>query len=78
MLVGCACVLAGLPLDVLHDAHAAGVTAPRDHAHVADLELDGVDRLASLEVDLDRVVHLLGFIYPNNNQPCTYFVCFSH
>lgn len=50
------------PLDVLHDAHAAGVTAPRDHAHVADLELDGVDRLARLEVHLDGVVHLGSFI----------------
>ena len=48
-----------LPLDVLHDAHAAGVAPPRDHAHVSDLELDGVDGLARLEVHLDGVVHLL-------------------
>lgn len=46
------------PFDVLHDTHAPSVTPPGDHAHVSDLELDGLDRLAGLEVHLDRVVHL--------------------
>lgn len=45
---------------MLHDAHAAGVATPSDHAHVSDLELDRVDRLTGLEVHLDRVVHLAG------------------
>lgn len=47
-----------LPLDVLHDAHTASVASPRDHAHVPDLELDGLDGLSGLEIDLDGVVNL--------------------
>lgn len=43
---------------MLHDADAAGVTSAGDHAHVADLELHRLDRLAALEVDLDGVVNL--------------------
>lgn len=46
------------PLDVLHDAYAPCVAPPRDHAHVADLELDRLDRLARLKVHLDGVVDL--------------------
>lgn len=43
---------------MLHDADAAGVASAGDHAHVADLELDRIDRLSALQVDLDRVVNL--------------------
>lgn len=43
---------------MLHDAHAAGVASASDHAHVADLELDGLDGLAALQVNLDGVVNL--------------------
>lgn len=46
------------PFNVLHDAHATRVSTSRDHANVSDLELDVLDGLASLKVDLDRVVHL--------------------
>lgn len=43
---------------MLHDADAASVASAGDHAHVADLELDRLDRLSALQVDLDRVVNL--------------------
>lgn len=46
------------PLNVLHNADTTSVTPPRDHAHVANLELDGIDRLARLDVHLDCVIHL--------------------
>lgn len=59
------------PLDVLHDAHAAGVAPPRDHAHVADLELDGVDGLARLQVHLDRVVNLFKSSSTELGSTCT-------
>lgn len=46
------------PLDVLHDSHAPRVTPSGDHANVTNVELDRLDRLSSLQVHLDRVVHL--------------------
>lgn len=49
---------------MLHDAHAAGVASPGDHAHVSDLELDGVDRLSRLQVHLDGVVNLRNGVGP--------------
>lgn len=53
------------PLDVLHDTHAAGVASPGNHAHVSDLELDGVDGLARLQIHLDGVVDLEKWPTPN-------------
>lgn len=43
---------------MLHDAHAPSVAPPGDHAHVADLKLDGLDGLSGLEVNFDGVVNL--------------------
>ena len=43
---------------MLHDAYATRVAPSGDHANVADLELDGLDRLAGLKIHLDAVVDL--------------------
>lgn len=48
----------GVPLDVLHHSHTPGVAPPRDHAHVSDLKLDSLNRLARFEVDLHHIMDL--------------------
>lgn len=43
----------------VHDcADATGVATASDHAHISRLKLDGVDDLASVDVQLNRVVNL--------------------
>ena len=48
----------GVLLDVGHDSDTTTVSALGDHAHVAGLELDSLDDLASGDIDLDGIIGL--------------------